>query len=659
MEEQVVDSDKKMTMIHRDVSWLNFNQRVINQHLRPDFSAYERFKFIEIGIHNLNEFIGVRYAGYEGDEETKKVIEAGISTQKAMINTLLDRAFDKAFNNYLDIDDEDDDYDKLDLIDALVPVSLSSNKEIPIFKEDEINYFIKLEDNNEENITYCFLQVPRELGRIYKPANSECYTSIDSLITENFDKIFKGKRIVSYAAFKVIKRHDEEVEKDPTISIKDRITKVINSQEKNQIIAIDVYPYDGAVVKKLRKVLGVEKSMVFQFSKSLFIATDYFDDKANHIDAILCLEKPETKFRPVKVDLDTDSIFEYLDDKDLILHHPFESFQTVIDFINEAANDPKVISIRQTLYRVSSIKSPIIKALCDAAKNGKKVVVMLELLARFDEKQNVRLINTLKEAGCTVVYSIEGIKTHAKMCVVARKSKAGVKLYAHMGTGNYNEKTAVQYTDFSYFTSNSDLIKDLVSIFNMITGFSDPGELSQVSYSPFTLRNTLMEEFNACIKYTLEHSDTPALIRIKVNSICDDEIARKIIEAADAGVNIEIICRGICSIVPHRENLKIKSIIGRFLEHSRMYHFRTAPLAMGRLYISSADLLTRNLDKRIEILVPIFSREVHRILGTLFIKYWDDTRNTYWMNSKGEYNIDPDTSKHNIHQELIKETAEE
>jgi polyphosphate kinase len=317
----------------------------------------------------------------------------------------------------------------------------------------------------------------------------------------------------------------------------------------------------------------------------------------------------------------------------VLLHHPYESYDVIVDFLREAASDKNVLSIKQTLYRVSSEESPIVKALCKAANNGIKVTVMLELLARFDEKRNLNLIDKLKAAGVSIVYSLENLKTHCKMILVTKKTKKGLHQYSYMATGNFNEKTARLYTDISLFTSSKKFGKDLNTVFNTLTGYSKPNHLEIISVAPNTLRDRLYE----LIKFEMEEAkkNRKALIKIKVNSICDLGIMDMLKKASRAGVKIQILCRGICSIKPD-ENIAIYSIIGKNLEHSRIYEFYHA--GTWKRFISSADLLSRNLDKRIELLIPVKDKDCGKKLNKIFNRiYRKDTFNKFVMKRNGSY----------------------
>jgi len=347
-------------------------------------------------------------------------------------------------------------------------------------------------------------------------------------------------------------------------------------------------------------------------------------------------------------------MFDAIDGGDIVLHHPYETYEPVIRFLQQAASDRNVISIKQTLYRVSSSDSPIVDALCDAASNGKQVSVILEIKARFDEERNISLIDKLRSSGVQLVYGIENYKIHCKFISVVRREKNKMKIYTHIGTGNYNEKTSKIYTDISYFTSNFKIGHDIITIFNMISGFSEPNtNINKVYFSPFNLRRQLIDSIDKEKRNATKGNR--ALITLKMNSLCDKGMIDAIYDAADAGVEVVIICRGICSIKP-RKNIKVISIVGRFLEHSRIYYFYNGD--EPKVYISSADLLTRNLDKRFELMLDVQDENAKNKVLKILSMYFTDTFNSFIMNKDGSFSTVISDKDINIHERFMKEALE-
>ena len=662
--------------IDREKSWLDFNKRVLEQAMRADMPYNKRLEFIGIAANNLDEFISVRFSGIyhqhkisdnHKDREIYKHLIREIKAQKNAINDVASKLLsvgvvEKQISKREDkISNDAIKYFEKEIYPVLTPIMLGKNKEVPRFNDDDLNLFIKLK-SEEGDISYAFLQIPHQLERVAKIGGK--YYHIENIIVDMLHRLFNSGTIVATLLFKVTKEYDSEIDSNDQISIIDRVNDVLVKREENNIIFLDINCLGKPIaemtqpIRKLYKLLKVEKKHIYYLNhpshlrvlNQQYLMTDVFKKiwPSGLGNATMVPLKPTI---PSELD-SASSILDYLDDDDLVLHHPYESFDVFIGFLKEACNDPDVITIKQTLYRVSSEKSPIIKALCNAAMSGKKVTVMLELLARFDEKQNIKLINTLNRAGCNIVYSIDGLKTHAKMCIVTKQTKKGIVTYSHVGTGNYNEKTAKVYTDISYFTSNKVLGKELTEVFNMITGFSKPEHLNRILYSPNTLRTGLMDKITEYAK--LSTGTNPSTITMKINSLSDFEMVSFLhhILSAYPTMKMNIICRGICSMPAIHPNLTIKSIVGRFLEHSRIYSFENSGKSIT--YISSADLLTRNLDKRIEIMTPIYDKSCNKRIRSILDTFLKDDVNSYIMEGDQYKHINDDTSQNNCHVDFIR-----
>ena len=662
-----MSTTNQIQWINREVSWLEFNERVIAQACREDFPLNERMRFIGIAEDNLDEFISVRFAHVYNDRDTEDALYSDLlqtikGQKRAIIEIHRVLLQQMGIHKGTEFGEETTKYFDDELFSALSPIAIESNKELPIFNEQDINVFIKLAKDNDSDTRYCILQIPFQLRRIGSIEKTPYF--VEDIITNNLGQLFTNREIESYILFKVIKRADIDIDDNPDTPITKRVNKLLKFR-KEQNIWVDIIPLNsggedgfGGLAKKLIKLLKIPKKHVFVVTSEFPLLALAFLKKDGYSKFYEdTLKSPAwEKFKP-KVPSELfgeESIFEYVEDDDLIVHHPYETFEVFIQFLREAAEDTNTISIKQTLYRVSSLDSPVIDALCDAAKNGIKVTVMLELLARFDEAQNMKLINRLKDAGVLVVYSINGLKTHCKLCLVTKSSKKGKLLtYSHIGTGNYNEQTAKVYTDISYFTGRAGVAHDLNTLFNMITGFSDPSSLGlkEIRYSPTTLRPFIEDLFlENAEKATAEN---PITIKIKVNSISDLEMVHAIYKAAENPyITFEIICRGICSLVA-RENIKIKSVVGRFLEHSRIYIVERGE--DKDVYLSSADLLTRNLDRRIEVLIPVHGRKCKKKVDKIFTSLWRDTVNSFHMDEKGEWRQgSTNEGRYNAHAKLLK-----
>ena len=630
--------------IQRDMSWLDYNERVIAQILRTDendLTKANALQFIGISSHNLDEFISVRFSEMEDLHISKrdkgKYLDR-IRTQRAMMIKLYSREFQQPdYHKNFSKNKKIKEIFYKNILPVLTPILVASNKEIPRLNENDINFFIKLKKTETEPSALCFLQIPVQLKRLYKYNDDKNYILIEDIVQEFLSEIFNTREISSFVIFRVIKKFNKEIAHDKKESMVSRVNDVLIKRESNDILFIDAKvnsKKSEKLLNTLRKLLKVNKENIIMYTDTKSVVGLHYVNK-DIIKDVFSIEPQVLEQKYPEELVGHSSIMDYLDEDDLLLHHPFDSFDVTIQFLKEAVNDAKTLSIKQTLYRVTSPKSPVVRLLCEAATKGIQVTVMLELLARFDERNNISLINVLKNSGVNIVYSLENYKTHCKMLLITKESKKGIKLYSHISTGNYNEETSKLYTDFSYFTSRMKIGMDLNSIFNMITGFSIPDKFNTISCSPYGLFNRIKDEINSLVETTSE--EKPSTILIKVNALNDPQMIDLITETAKNNPTIEfnIICRGICTLKP-TNNVKVKSIVGRFLEHSRMYAFIQKG-KKSKVFISSADLLTRNLFKRIEVMVPVLDRDIAKKLISIFSVYWDDTVDTWWLKDNGEW----------------------
>ena len=648
-----MEHDKKVRpkgkFINRDISWLRFNARVL-YYAHANIQLNERFKFLAISDSNLNEFLSVRYPYVKKHRDTQpfaelqKDVKKFVTRQGIVYNEL--KSLLK--NNKMEIIKPS----KLDKKDLRKLRSIFMNDVFPLItpiQVGSINEYIKLDngqlciatlinDNGRESLN--IIPISKAINRFY--IIDDKIILIEDIIYHFINDIFTNKEIISKTSFKIIKDSDIELSHDTSKFIVERMQETLLSRRLSKSIYMILQKDTKASLKKMLM-------HAFSVSNKNTAETELVD-YTRFFNKVLSGSKYSYKpFEPheYRDDEIRYSLFEVLKEKDILLHHPYDSYDTVVKFIYHAAIDPDVLAIKQTLYRVSSIDSPIVNALCTAAKNGKHVAVLVEIKARFDEANNIELIKKLKENGVVVLLGLEHLKTHCKMCMVVRQEGDKKKIYSHIGTGNYNEKTAKQYTDLSYLTSKNKIGIDLLNVFNIIAGNSSPKEkMQKISYSPVTLRKTLLK----CIdkEISIAKSGKDAEIFIKVNSLSDTIMVNKLYDAAKEGVKITIICRGVCSICP-RENIRIKSIVGRFLEHSRIYYFRNNK--NSEYFISSADLLTRNLDKRVETLVSVKDSNVVKKLESIMNVLIDDTENSFTMTEKGTW-IEPKKG-FNAHEWLI------
>lgn len=621
--------------IQRELSWIDFNRRVLACALRPETPLDERFKFLAITSSNLDEFISVRYASV--------LDEADKETQKNVLNAI-HRFIDKQYEAYGILKEEARSYGVIlgkrklpksteaklekmfdeDIFPVLTPISIGSTNDVPNLISGQSYIVVTVRDENEEIIN--LIPIISNIKKMYFIDGYE--VMIEDIIMRYLKKLFVNKDIDSAGFFRVIKDANIVLNHDRNKFILDRMNETLMKRKFSKPIFMMA---SETIPKRIRNILlglmDLPKSHVY---------TGDITDLSRFMTPLIGnpdLSYPKFEAPQYEVVGEKFSLFSELNERDILLHHPYDSYDTVVKFIQHAATDPEVLAIKMTLYRVSSENSPIVNALVKAAEKGKQVSVLVEIKARFDEYRNISLIDKLKYAGVNVIMGIEELKTHCKMCVVVRKEDDGVKIYSHLATGNYNEKTAKIYTDISYLTSKQKIGYDLLNIFNIISGVSRPDEkLQRVFYAPVNLRSKLVKLIDREIAIT--KSGKKAEIFIKVNSISDEPVVEKLYEAADAGVNITIICRGVCSIVP-RKHLRIKSIVGRFLEHSRIYYFRNRK--DSEYFISSADLLTRNLDKRVEIMVSLKDSNVIQKMRHIIDVLISDTYNSFYMDEDGDF----------------------
>lgn len=634
-----LEKDKKY--INRELSWIKFNQRVLYWANNAPYLK-ERFNFLSITNTNMDEFLSVRFPEFTDNKNLVKKIKEFMNYQMIAYNKLkLDLKKEYNFNitrfNNLS-KKEQGKFKRIftnEILPCLTPIIISSTDDIPIFQNGQNVIPIIINDNNEDALV--LIPIPKHLKRFYKINDKICF--IEDMITNNLDSLFINKKIIDKGLFRVIKDNSIILNHNNDEFILDRMIDTIEKRDLSDPVFISITKNTSKRLKEMiTNVLDINSNNVFKGSNILDYTklSDIVDDGYD-------------KFKPFEYNSKSKkSIFTELKERDILLHHPYDSFNTVIEFIRSASLDKQVLAIKQTLYRVSSEESPIVNALCKAAERGKFVTVLIEIKARFDEVQNITLVDKMRRSGVNVVLGNEYIKTHCKMCLVVREEKDSVKIYSHIGTGNYNDKTAKQYTDISYLTSKQKINMDLIHIFNILSGISNPDEkLQKVFYAPVNLRKKLLKNINREIENVKKKKK--AEIFIKVNSINDPEVISELYKAANAGVSIYIICRGVCSIVPQK-NIYIKSIVGRFLEHSRIYYFRNDN--NPEYYISSADLLVRNLDKRVETLLLINDSKSIKKLKSIINILKKDEYNSFKMLPNGNY--EKIKGKNDCHSNFIK-----
>lgn len=651
---------------NRELSWLAFNKRVLSEAKDNHLPLMERLKFLSITASNLDEFFMVRVASLKDQVNagyTKKDI-AGM-TSKEQIDAILKEThkfttaqyntYNRSFlpslkKNGLKIvtefeklteeqADYVDNYFQKEVFPVLTPMAVDSSRPFPLIRNRSLNIGALLMDKKKKGtIDFATVQVPSVLPRVVTiPTDGDNCTTVillEQIIEKNIQKLFLNYRVLCQAPFRVMRNADLSIDEDEAADLLIEIEKQLKKRQWGEAIRLEVEDnIDKRLLKTLRKELNLSEDAIFKINGPLDLT---FLMKVYDIEGFDHLKEPKyTPQQPKMLDASRD-LFEQIREHDILLHHPYETFDPVVNFVKKAASDPNVLAIKQTLYRVSS-HSPIIASLAQAAENGKQVSVLVELKARFDEENNIVWAKKLEKAGCHVIYGLVGLKTHSKITLVVRKEEDGIRRYVHLGTGNYNDSTAKLYTDMGMFTSKTRYGEDATAVFNMLSGYSEPLVWNKLSLAPLWLRG----KFLSLIEREKEHAKNgrPARIIAKMNSLCDPGIIEALYDASEAGVEIDLIVRGICclraGIKGLSEHIRVRSIVGTFLEHSRIFYFENNGNA--EYYMGSADWMPRNLDKRVEILFPvedpILQEEIYHILHMQL----SDTKKAHLLMPDGHY----------------------
>eukprot|EP00130_Batrachochytrium_dendrobatidis_P008395 XP_006683270.1 hypothetical protein BATDEDRAFT_93031 [Batrachochytrium dendrobatidis JAM81] len=512
----------------------------------------------------------------------------------------------------------------------LTPMAIDAYHPFPMLLNKSINLAVVLEDTYEvefKSRKNAIVQVPALLDRYIQIGDTNRYILLEDIISHFLYKFFKGYRVHSVTEFRITRNADMTIHEEGARDLLKEIEKELRKRKWGAAVRLEVRKgkYDDTIIRFLLNVLEIHKDDLYIVDGPLdltFLFRFYKDAQVDHENLIYQTLIPQ---RPQDID-SKESIFEAAEKRDIFLHHPYESFGPVVDLITEAAIDPEVMAIKQTLYRVSG-HSPIIKGLKQAAENGKQVTVLVELKARFDEEQNVHWAKELEKAGCHVIYGMNFLKTHSKITLIVRKRKEKIERFVHLGTGNYNDSTADLYTDMGLVTTKRKFGIDATNFFNYLSGFTEKPDFNHLSMAPFDIRADFIRYVNEEINFHQLRGN--GHIIAKMNSLTDKEIIRKFYEASQAGVKIDLIVRGICCLKPGiegvSENIRVRSIVGRFLEHSRIYYFHSD--GDEKIFLSSADLMTRNMAKRVELMFPIYEAPVKkRVIEVLLITLQDNIK---------------------------------
>ncbi len=660
---------KSKYYFNRELSWLKFNQRVLQEAIDPANPLLERLKFIAIAASNMDEFFMIRVAGLKHQKAsgikkkdganltpTEQLTEISLAAKRQMkvayayLKSTMERLEEKGiyFLSPENLDEEQMTWVKRyfdrSIYPVVTPLAVDSGHPFPFLANKTLNAAVSLKriaskEGEEEENKVAIVPIPSVLDRILELPTEKIgkrfFMYLEDIILHFADQFFLGYEVQDCVLFRLTRDAYLDIDEEDAKDLLKEVEKSLQQRRKGTAVRLEV---SGKVKKPLVDFLV----------KSLLLEEEDIYLVDGHLDTTMFFKfsgmygydnlryEPVVPCTPLDLIGHEGNLFSAIRKRDIFLHHPYESFDPVIDFVRQAAVDPKVLAIKQTLYRVSG-DSPIIKALAQAAENGKQVTVLMEVKARFDEENNIIMAKRLEEAGCHVIYGLVGLKTHSKITMVVRREEDGIRRYVHLATGNYNGATAKVYTDCGIFTCNDEYGEDASAFFNLISGYSDPPMWNKFVVAPLNLREKIMRAIDEEIKW-VERGEEGHIIA-KMNSLLDKGIIAKLYEASSKGVRIDLIIRGICTLRPGvpgmSENITVRSIIGRFLEHHRIFCFRHG--GKNDLYISSADWMPRNLNERVELMIPI-EEEVHkiRLRGILDI-YLSDNQKVHIMRSDGDY----------------------
>ena len=663
----VILENPRERLIDRELSWLSFNERVLELAEDRNIPILERCRFLAIFSSNLDDFFMIRVAslkrkieagslktnsaGYspnelmkEISEKTQKLIERqSICFHEDIVKELANNAIEIATWEALS-DSERKYVNKIfkeRIFPVLTPLAVDPSHPFPYISGLSLNLavLVRRPDNNEE--LFARVKVPPSLPRFIETQELALgkFISLENVIIANLEHLFPGMEIEDYYTFRLTRNADLEIEEDESDNLLESMEQELLRRKFGPPVRLEVdKDIKSNLVKRLKEELTIKDEDISRYAEPLDLTG---------LNRIADLDRPELKFKPFRNQIakelrevdpdDTEEFYAAIRRKEILLHHPYDSFNSsVVKFLETAARDPNVLAIKQTLYRTSG-DSPIVSALIEAAEAGKQVLAVIEIRARFDELANVRWARKLEDVGVHVVYGLVGFKTHAKLSLVVRQESGVVRRYSHVGTGNYNPKTARMYEDLGLLSSDSDLGEDLNKLFNQLSGFAPHSEYKRLLVAPRTIRSGLLERINREIEN--HQAGKPSGIRLKLNSILDEEFVEALYNASMAGVKIDLVVRGICAVragLPGiSENIRIRSVLGRFLEHSRIFHFVNG--GDDEFYIGSADLMDRNLNRRVESLVRIIDPEHKTLLLDLLDEYLSDEIANWQMQPNGKW----------------------
>lgn len=652
---------------NRELSWISFNKRVLSEARDKGNPLFERLKFLSITASNLDEFVMIRvaslkdmvHANYEKpdiagltpmeqlkeiNESIHELVNLQYSTYNRSLIPLLKKNGIKVIKAHEELTKQQgdyvDEYFKENVYPVLTPMAVDSSRPFPLIRNKTLNIaaLLKKKKKEKEELEFATVQVPSLLPRVVKfPAGKKgeaIVITLEEIIERNIDKLFLNYDVICAHPYRIMRNADLTIDEDEASDLLKEIQKQLKKRQWGEAIRLEVEDaIDKRLLATLQEELAISEDDIYQINGPLdltFLMKMYAMEGYDH------LKTPKYQPQPVKGMTTDEDIFTQIRRGDILLHHPYQTFDPVVNFIKNAAKDPSVLAIKQTLYRVSG-NSPIIEALAQAAENGKQVSVLVELKARFDEENNIVWAKMLEKAGCHVIYGLVGLKTHSKITLIVRKEEDGIRRYVHLGTGNYNDSTAKIYTDLGLFTCAEAYGEDATAVFNMLSGYSEPLSWNKLALAPIWLR----DKFIQLIRRETENASAgkQAKIIAKMNSLCDKKIIEELYKASAAGVKIDLIVRGICclkvGIEGVSENITVRSIVGNFLEHSRIFYFYND--GMEEVYMGSADWMHRNLDRRVEILFPVDDENLKKEVKKILKIQLDDNVKAHLLNAEGIY----------------------
>lgn len=652
---------------NRELSWLQFNKRILAEAKDKNILPFERIKFLSITASNLDEFFMIRVAslmdmvhaeyakkdiaGMTPKEQLDAILPEAkefMADQYKILNRsllpLLDKCGLHIVRHHEDLSEKQaayvDEYFQKNVYPVLTPMAVDQSRPFPLIQNKSLNIGALIKDKkNEDVVDIATVQVPGVLSRIVEiPSEKEGETDIillEEVIERNLEKLFLNYTILSAHPYRVMRNADLAIDEDDAADLLKEIEKQVKRRQWGEVIRLEVADtMDKRLQKKLMEQLNVEEDYLYKIKGPLDLT---FLMKAYGLAGFDEYKIPKFVPQPVPGLERERGIFEQIREGDILLHHPYYEFTPVVDFISQAANDPNVLAIKQTLYRVSG-NSPIVASLARAAENGKQVTVLVELKARFDEENNIGWAKMLEKAGCHVIYGLVGLKTHSKIALVVRREEDGIRRYVHLGTGNYNDVTAKLYTDMGILTCNDEIGEDATAVFNMLSGYSEPPVWNKLMVAPIWLKDRFLTLINRETDNAKKGKE--ARIIAKMNALCDPMIIEALYKASAAGVKIDLIVRGICCLktgIPGiSENITVRSLVGNFLEHSRIFYFYND--GFEDVYMGSADWMPRNLDKRVEITFPVEDEMLKQdVIGILQIQLADTLKAHFLQPNSREY----------------------